>query len=307
MRPADISTEQIIEAGEQLRAAGRRNITGFALRQKIGRGNPARMRLVWNEHAAGQGTAPAAPAPELPPEIADRVAAHGRELADRLATLAAELNADAIGAAERRVTSVLAESAAQRELAEGELCDAAATVEDLETQLDLANAAGEELKVHLADAQLAHQAQAVEFATVRERLALTEQAAAKAEQDHADEMARLHAATDAERTRYQVEQEEAKKAIQAAATERDQARGELATVKAKVEAREEQRKLGAAAEAHRLAERLTKTQGERDQASSAAAAAREEAARLRGKVEAMQAQIENLTRALAAQTKGEEK
>ena len=35
MRPAEFTPEQIIEAGQELQAAGR-NITGFALRQKVG-------------------------------------------------------------------------------------------------------------------------------------------------------------------------------------------------------------------------------------------------------------------------------
>lgn len=43
MRPAEFTPEQIIEAGQELQAAGR-NITGFALRQKVGGGNPQGLR-----------------------------------------------------------------------------------------------------------------------------------------------------------------------------------------------------------------------------------------------------------------------
>ncbi|MEZ4128564.1 DNA-binding protein, partial [Salmonella enterica] len=53
MRPAEFTQEQIIEAGEQLQAAGR-NITGFALRQKVGGGNPSRLKQVWDEHVNSQ-------------------------------------------------------------------------------------------------------------------------------------------------------------------------------------------------------------------------------------------------------------
>ena len=40
-RPAEFAPEAIIQAGQELRDAGR-NITGFALRQKVGGGNPDR-------------------------------------------------------------------------------------------------------------------------------------------------------------------------------------------------------------------------------------------------------------------------
>ena len=41
MRPVEFTPEQIIEAGQTLRDASR-NVTGFALRQRIGGGNPNR-------------------------------------------------------------------------------------------------------------------------------------------------------------------------------------------------------------------------------------------------------------------------
>ncbi|GKS92587.1 hypothetical protein [Acidovorax sp. SUPP2539] len=76
---------------------------------------------------------------------------------------------------------------------------------------------------------------------------------------------------------------EAQNTARAAAAERDQVRTELVKVQAVAEAAEqahqEQRKT-IAAEALRQAERLTATQGERDQA-------REEAATLRGRLEAL--------------------
>jgi len=47
MRPVDFTVEQIIEAGQALQSAGR-SITGFALRQKVGGGNPSRLKQVWD-------------------------------------------------------------------------------------------------------------------------------------------------------------------------------------------------------------------------------------------------------------------
>ena len=84
----------------------------------------------------------------------------------------------------------------------------------------------------------------------------------------------------------------------------DAARTELATVKAKaaLQTSQEQRKQ-AAAEANRVAERLTKAQAERESARKEAGRAREETAQLRGQVEALQFQAADLTRILA--TRGE--
>ena len=44
MRPVEFTPDAIIQAGQSLQAAGR-NITGFALRQKVGGGNPSRLGL----------------------------------------------------------------------------------------------------------------------------------------------------------------------------------------------------------------------------------------------------------------------
>ncbi len=306
MRPADVTKDQIIDAGAVLRAAGR-NITGFALRQKIGGGNPARLKQIWDEHVINDGAAPAAPSPELPPEIAERVATHGRELAERLAALAVALNADAIAAAERRVTSVLAEAASQREQVERELLDAAQMVEDLEGKLEDAAKSADVLQERLDGSQSTCQAQAIDLAQLRERLAHAEQSAKVAIEEHAAEVDRMNQAAEAERERARGAMEDQKKLVAQAQAEREQARAELAAVKARAEAAEqshqEARKV-AAQEVHRVAERLTKSESERDSARKESAAAREDAARLRGQLEALHTQIAGLTRVLAQRDGG---
>lgn len=176
MRPAEFSPEEIIAAGETLVAAGR-NVTGFALRQKVGGGNPNRLKQVWEEHLATKNTAVVAPVAELPVEVAEEVAAVTRSLTERLAALAVELNDKAVKAAERRVAEVLRTAGEQREQAERELVDAAQTVEDLEARLEEGRARGESLEKRLGEAQAQGQAQAVELAQLRERLAAVEQAA----------------------------------------------------------------------------------------------------------------------------------
>ena len=103
MRPVEFAPEAIIQAGQELQATGR-NITGFALRQKVGGGNPARLKQVWDEHRNSQAATKAEPVAELPVEVAEEIATVTKALTERLATLAVELNDKAIKAAERRVS-----------------------------------------------------------------------------------------------------------------------------------------------------------------------------------------------------------
>lgn len=301
MRPPEFTTEAIIQAGQELQAAGR-VVTGFALRQKTGGGNPNRLKQTWEEHINSQNTTKTEPVAELPVEVAEEVANVTRTLTERLAAMAVELNDKAVKAAERRVSEVIRTAGEQREQTERELADAAQTLDDLEAKLDEVKTGSEGLETRLTEMLAASQAQAVELAQVRERLALTEQSAVKAAEEHTAELDRLNSAIESERARHRADLDEAKKAIQVATSERDEARNGLATAKAKSEAAsdalQEHRKQ-AAAEAHRTAERLTKAQSERDEARKDASVAREETAQLRGRGEALQAQVGDLTNALA--------
>lgn len=320
MRPAEFAPQSIIEAGQELQSAGR-NITGFALRQKVGGGNPSRLKQVWDEHLASQSVTKAEPVAELPIEVAEEVVAVTKALTERLATLAVELNDKAVKAAERRVHEVVRSAGEQRAQAERELADAAETVDDLESKLDEAHATGQVLETKLADLYAVSQTQAVELAQIRERLTVTEQAARASEvqhvqslkamtEQHTAELDRMNAATEADRTRHQQEADqlrtelvEHKKTAQAIAADRDQVRTELATAKAKAEAAEqshqEQRKT-ADQEAKRVAERIDKAEADQVQARKETSTAREDAAKLRGQVEAMQTQVAELMRAISA-------
>lgn len=326
MRPVEFEPEAIIQAGKELRATGR-NITGFALRQKVGGGNPTRLKQVWDEHINSQATTKAEPVAELPVEVAEEVAAVTKALTERLALLAVELNDKAVKAAERRVHEVVRTAGEQREQAERELADAAQTVDDLESKLDEAAAQAEALESKLDTVQATSQAQAVELAQFRERLAVTEQTAKTAEVQHAQalkamtgqhtaELVRMNAVTEADRARHQQEADQLraeladqKKGTQAAAAERDQVRADLATVKAKADAAEvaHQEQLKAVnQEAQRAAERLAKAEAGQVQANKDAGAAREDAAKLRGQVEALQMQAAELVRALSDRSNNQE-
>ncbi|EBI2582881.1 hypothetical protein AGC06_22580, partial [Salmonella enterica subsp. enterica serovar Enteritidis] len=135
MRPATYEPEQIIEAGLALQAEGR-NITGFALRNQVGGGNPTRLRQIWDEYQASQSTVVTEPVAELPVEVAEEVKAVSAALSERITQLATELNDKAVRAAERRVAEVTRAAGEQTAQAERELADAAQTVDDLEEKLD---------------------------------------------------------------------------------------------------------------------------------------------------------------------------
>jgi chromosome segregation ATPase len=303
MRPVEFSPESIINAGQDLQATGR-NITGFALRQKVGGGNPSRLKQVWDEHLASQSVTKAEPVAELPVEVAEEVATVTKELTQRLGALAVELNDKAVKAAERRVHEVVRSAGEQRAQAERELADASQTVDDLEAMIDEATNQVTALETKLADLQTGHQAQAVELAQVRERLAATEQTAKVVAEQHAGELVRMAATMEAERQRHLQEAEQLradlelqKKASMEVATERDQVRADLAAVTAKADAieqaRQEQRK-AAELDATRSGERLAKAEAGQEMAHQEASAAREDAANLRGQVEAMKAQVAEL-------------
>lgn len=206
MRPVEFTPEEIVKAGQELRAAGR-NITGFALRQKIGGGHPSRLKQVWDEYLNSQVAVKADPFAELPVEVAEEVAAVNKALAERLMAMAVEVNNKAVKAAERHVAEIIRSTGEHREQAERELADASQTVEDLETRLDEARANAEELGNSLAEIRNDHQAQAFKLAQVSERLVLIEE----------------------ERNRYEQQAEQMR-------TERDTAREDAAKLRGLVEA-----------------------------------------------------------------------
>lgn len=185
MRPAEYTTEEIIAAGEAIQGAGR-NVTGFALRQKVGGGNPSRLRQVWDEHLASKQAAEVEPVAELPVEVAETVAAVTKALTERIAALAVELNDKAVKAAERRVGEVVRAAGEQRAQAERELADAAQTVDDLEQVLADMKAKREKLDRHFAENLIESQKQAVEIAQLKERLAAVEHS----HQEHRKEVAK---------------------------------------------------------------------------------------------------------------------
>ena len=103
MRPPEITDHDIIQAGQQILAAGR-PVNGFALRTLTEGGKPARLMKVWEEHLSGQTALPVSlPNAELPLQMAEELTGVTKALNERLAALVISLNNQAVQAAERRV------------------------------------------------------------------------------------------------------------------------------------------------------------------------------------------------------------
>ncbi|HBZ8552135.1 TPA: DNA-binding protein, partial [Salmonella enterica subsp. houtenae] len=92
MRPATFEPEEIIAAGKALQAEGVVNITGFALRKRVGGGDPSRLRQVWDGYLAGQTSVESEPLADLPPELADAVKVVTATLTGHVVQLLRELN-----------------------------------------------------------------------------------------------------------------------------------------------------------------------------------------------------------------------
>lgn len=240
MRPVEFSAESILQAGQTLRAAGR-NVTGFALRQKVGGGNPARLRQVWDDHLASQA-APAQVVAALPAQMAADVALLTQELAERLALLARTLHEQALKAAQEDVVQALRAAGLRHEQAERELADAARTVDELESALDRTHEDACALQARLVEAQAGAQAQAVELARLRERLAGLEQTAQAAAGQHATALAMLSAQVNAVQQGYreqharagqcEAERDQARRDAGAAREEAAQMRGQVTAMQA---------------------------------------------------------------------------
>jgi len=173
MRPAEFSNDDIVKAGKELLTAGR-NVTGFALRQRVSGGSAPRLKQVWDEYLSSQSEAVVEQMAELPIELEEQLKAVSGALVERLRLMASELNKHAVKASERRVSEVVRSTGEQRAQAERELADASTTVDDLEAKLEVAAKEMQSLTTKLTRASQISQQQAVELAQLKERLLATE-------------------------------------------------------------------------------------------------------------------------------------
>lgn len=138
MRPAEFEDDDIIRAGQQLLANGRR-VTGFGLHKIVGGGRPDRLREVWTRHLQ-QCKGETQPAVELPQALEDVLSTMGQQLLERLRDVAGQIHTQAQQSAdqhaEHRLTEAIAAAESQRKAAEQEVQDAAEMMTDLENQVD---------------------------------------------------------------------------------------------------------------------------------------------------------------------------
>jgi chromosome segregation ATPase len=195
MRPTEISNEDIVKAGKELLAAGR-NVTGFALRQRVGGGSAPRLKQVWDEHLNSQAGVVVDQMAELPIELEEQLKAVSGALVERLRLLATELNDHAVKASERRVSEVVRSAGEQRAQAERELADASTTVDDLEAKLGAAAEEVQSLTAKLTHCAEVSQQQAVELAQLKERLTAADTTAKNSEARYEAEHTRANEARD---------------------------------------------------------------------------------------------------------------
>jgi chromosome segregation ATPase len=195
MRPPEINNEDIVKAGKELLASGR-NVTGFALRQRVGGGSAPRLKQVWDEYLSSHSGAVVEQMAELPIELEEQLKAVSGALVERLRLLASELNNHAVKASERRVSEVVRSAGEQRAQAERELADASTAVDEMEAKLEAAAGKVQSLTANLAHCAEVSQQQAVELAQLKERLKAADTAAKNSEARYQAEHTRANGARD---------------------------------------------------------------------------------------------------------------
>lgn len=298
MRPAEYPNETIIDAGLALQAAGRA-VTGFALRQRVGGGNPARLKAVWDEHLANAAPPTAAEPAELPQEVGDRVGMFLDDMARHVRAMVVETNTLAARAAERQTAEAIRAANEQQDAAARELADAASTVEDLETALEATRAELDRARetIHDQTATIGNLETLATTADANLSTTMAQLAAVQAELDKAQDTMQHQAATigSLEAAGHAAESNLATLTTQlvAAQAELDKARDSLqqqAVAIGSMESRASAAEASLAATSAQLAElraALDKSRQERDEA-------RERAARQTGQIETMEGLLEKL-------------
>ena len=285
-----VTDELVFSIADRLDAEGRK-VSNRLVWDQIGGGSMTTIAAAlrrWRERRELKAEQPAA-RPPLPEPMGEVM----RDAADRLWKAAQDETRKEIDRLTQAMNERVEEASAERD---GALAELQATVEELQT----AQARGVELDAAaVAAGQVAHGLRA-DLASASERAGMAEARAVEITRRADDmglELARVHAAT-------QTQVNAAAADLASVRSELDQVRRELAEVSARAQAQQQQHddvRQKAAEEARQLAERMTKAEAERDHARLEAGTAREDAARLQGKVEAMTAQQADLLRMVAAQ------
>ena len=295
-----LTKDQILQAADQLAAAGTAP-TLAAVRAAVGGGSYTTINEALKEWKAKQ-QAVNAPIREPAPAA----------VATRLEELGADIWAVALELANARLTSEREALEATRQQLETAQQEAAALADQLSTELETLQAQHRKTSDDLQAARTTIQALQQENATLSRQLATTEARAeetTKRADDLKAELQHAHAANSEQRQRHTSEVQ----ALQATLTstsdslktqtaeavrlqaQLDQAQAQLANLQQQQQAQQERH----ANETQRLNERLTQAQMEREQTLQAAGTTREEAAGMRGELEALRVQNAALLATLA--------
>lgn len=153
MRPVEVSVEEIVEAGNQLVCEGKK-VTGFALRQITDRGNPSRLKSVWDEHVKQVSPEKALEKVALPAEIERFLSACAERIAAEMRSMACELNQRSVQAAEVRVTEILRSAEELKNQTSDEISDAVQSLIELEGRLNASSEEGLKLRIELNAARM---------------------------------------------------------------------------------------------------------------------------------------------------------
>lgn len=136
MRPASVSDEEILAAGQRLRDA-RIRINGFTLRREVGNtGTPSRLFAVW-QRLNGEGTGGQAEQPhELPLEIEEMLESLNTALLKKTREMAGNIAQHAMRLADRRIAEICHQHDAERAAHEEVLEDANKSIEDAEQRVE---------------------------------------------------------------------------------------------------------------------------------------------------------------------------
>lgn len=134
MRPAEFETEQIIQAGLRVEADGKR-VTGYALRRLLGGGDQKRLLSVWKSHQSQENKDENQTTADLPIELEETLEQIGKVLSAQIRSMSVKLNEVAVKSATRQVADVTREYKELKDQTDAELKDAAAIIEELESQI----------------------------------------------------------------------------------------------------------------------------------------------------------------------------
>ncbi len=290
MRPVEYPDEAIISAGQALQAEGRR-ITAFAIRQRIGGGDPVRIRAVWSDYLARCTRQTAEIVKEtLPAEFAAAVEELNTAFLEQWRNLATRLYQLARDSAEARVREALQTARTVQEQAEAEMADAQQNAlaqdariaeltgqyEEIRHNLDALLQEQEERAQQLATLESHWQQAQSELTELRRHLSQSQAAAAAATGKAAAEVERRQQAGQ------ELQAAQAQRLALTAALETERAQRQQAEYRAgQLQAALEQ----AQAEAAKAARTLEQTVAEQQQVTI-------QAAELRARVEGLEARLQ---------------